>query len=149
MNLKKIIGVDFNLVANKKTTLCIGAILFCTLAWSQPKSFSQRPEVFIDELFEFLHNSNDKKTSSMLSEFEAQFLGNSFSEENKRQIIQLSNMMLLQKATMENFSLLLQTILLGNDSSKIDRDQYSDWLQYSLPILRKNKKMCQRVQNKT
>ena len=140
MNLKKIIGVDFNLVANKKTTLCIGAILFCTLAWSQPKSFSQRPEVFIDELFEFLHNSNDKKTSSMLSEFEAQFLGNSFSEENKRQIIQLSNMMLLQKATMENFSLLLQTILLGNDSSKIDRDQYSDWLQYSLPILRKNKK---------
>lgn len=132
-------GVPYNLGNLKKSILCCAALIICSLAWSQPKSFSQKPNVFIEELGKYLTSSQKKDIQETFKKFEVSFVNDFFLPENKTNIIRLSNNMLSKKMDEKDFHLLLQALLLGNDTGNLNPKKFQYWLDKTQIILRTNK----------
>jgi hypothetical protein len=121
-----------------KTLFLLSSLLSVTLAIAQPRSFSKKPEVFIQEFNEYIATNNTKEGKEVLEIFTEKWNEKKFGQQEQRTIIKVSNEMLMNKLRIPDFVLFTETVLLGKDS--VASDKYENWMQAILPAVRSGNK---------
>ena len=103
------------------------------LSWSQPRSFSRNPSLFIKEYVKFLKPTAEKQDLKLLETFTTKWDSGKFVEPEQRNIISVANLMLMNDLDVPYFFLLTETMLYAKDS--IDEPKYISWSKALVPSL--------------
>lgn len=121
----------------------IAAILFFIVlsatAFGQPRSFSKKPHVYIEELGKFIESGKDNKLDRTHEKFAGIWAGDTFDAAQKRTIIKISDAMLLKRFQVADFSLFERTLINGVDST-IDPAKLASWINAALPVARSSRR---------
>ena len=119
----------------------IGIFVLCALAitaYAQPRSFSKKPEVYLEEFNNYVNSNNTKQGTEIVKIFTEKWNEGHFAETEQRSIIKVNNKMLINKLTIPDFVLYTETVLLGKDS--VEKTKYDNWMQATMPAIRSGNK---------
>ena len=119
---------------NRKYLTTIILILGSIAAIAQPRSFSTKPEIFIEEISKYISTESNKKSDLVIKLFTTKWDSAQFVEIEQRNIINVSNQMLINDMRISSFVLFLETMLYAKDS--IDEPKYISWSKALLPAIR-------------
>ncbi len=108
------------------------------IAYSQPKSFSKKSEVFIVELKDFMNSTKEPAAIEAFDKFEKFWKANKFLTDHELLIIKVGDEMLLNKMRITpDFDLYCRTLVSAKDSVKGLSDQKFDfWIKAVLTASR-------------
>jgi hypothetical protein len=122
----------------KKGILSLLLIGLSIAAYAQPRSFSKKPSVYIEEFNKYIATDNTKEGSELVSIFTEKWNAGHFPEDEQRVIIKVCNEMLMNDLAIPDFVLLTETVLLGKDS--VDVEKYDNWMKSLIPAVRAGNK---------
>tara|TARA_B110000902_G_scaffold6928_1_gene8259 strand:+ start:20728 stop:25113 length:4386 start_codon:yes stop_codon:yes gene_type:complete len=125
-------------MAIKKFILSIGLIALAAIAFGQPRSFSRKPEVFIQEFNKYISSNSTKEDAEIMKTFTTKWDSAKFVEPEQRNIISVANEMLQNDMKIPLFVLFTETILYAKDS--IDEVKYISWSKSLLPAVKSGNK---------
>ncbi len=111
------------------------AFLFCGKAFSQVKSFSTDPAVFITEFETFLNSANDKKLVEDMKIFKQNWNLGKFSPIQQKSVIQICNGMLLEKMTVQPYFGLMLKSLAAFLEKKLPDKNLQQWQKVTESLL--------------
>lgn len=120
-------------MALKKYILFLGLIALTAAALGQPRSFSQKPDVFIQEYNKFIATENTKEGAEIMKTFTTKWDSAKFVEPEQRNIINVANAMLQNDLRIPSFVLFTETMLYAKDS--IDEAKYISWSKALMPAI--------------
>lgn len=109
--------------------------VFCM---GQPRSFSKKPAVFIQEFNKFILIEKTREKQTLMQNFTAQWDTGRFVLPEQRNIISVVNTMLMNDLERPIFVLLTETILFAKDS--VEASKYINWSKSLLPALQSGNK---------
>jgi len=121
-------------MAFKKYILSLGLIVLTAVAFGQPRSFSRKPEVFIQEFNKYIATDNTKEGAEVMKAFTTKWDSAQFVEPEQRNIITVVNMMLQNDMKIPNYVLFTETMLYAKDS--IDEAKYISWSKSLVPAVK-------------
>lgn len=121
----------------KKILLPLLLSVTVSKVFAQPKSFSSKPEVFIEELTDYIKSSNRPQNTEIVKEFQLRWNEGIYASDEQRIVIKTCNMMLINLHDIEDFVLFEETLLAGKDS--VEADKYYNWLKAILPAAKLGK----------
>src|SRR6056300_1214018 len=101
---------------NRKYLTTIILILGSIAAIAQPRSFSTKPEIFIEEISKYISTESNKKSDLVIKLFTTKWDSAQFVEIEQRNIINVSNQMLINDMRIPSFVLFLETMLYAKDA---------------------------------
>ena len=125
-------------MAFQKKILSLLLILISVAAYAQPRSFSRKPEVYIQEFNKYIATKNTKEGEAFVALFTEKWNAGYFAEDEQRTIMKVSNEMLMNDLRIPDFVLFTETILLGKDS--VDVEKYDSWMKALLPAVQSGNK---------
>ena len=108
-------------------------ILLTAVAFGQPKSFSQKPEVFIKEINKYIATENTKEGVEVMKQFTMKWDSAEFVDVEQRNIINVTNRMLNNDMRIPSFLLFTETMLYAKDS--IEEAKYISWSKALMPAI--------------
>lgn len=114
-----------------KKILFILSFISFGVAYSQPKSFSKKHEVFIVELKDFMKSTSDENPKKAFDKFEKMWNKQVFSDEHKTLIIKISDELLINKFKVSpDFEIYLLTLASAKDTLKgLSEEKFDFWLK--------------------
>ncbi len=122
----------------KKYHITLSFLLLGFLAVAQPRSFSQKPEVFIEEFNAYINSDNTKEGQAIMKSFTTKWDSAKFVEPEQRNIINVANQMLQNDLRIPSFVLFTETMLYAKDS--IDESKYISWAKSLSPAIQSGNK---------
>jgi hypothetical protein len=113
-------------------------LLLTAIAFGQPRSFSRKPEEFIDQYTKYLNTEADKSGQEILKTFKIKWDSARFVEPEQRNIINVANEMLMNNLRIPSFILFTETMLYAKDS--IDEAKYVSWSMAIGPAIKDGNK---------
>lgn len=120
-------------MAIKKYILSLALIALTAVAFGQPRSFSRKPEVFIQEFNKYIATDNTKEGADIMKMFTTKWDSAKFVEPEQRNIINVANQMLQNDIKIPTFVLFTETMLYAKDS--IDEAKYISWSKSLIPAI--------------
>lgn len=117
----------------KKYYIALSFLLLAFLAVAQPRSFSQKPEVFIEEFNAYINSDNTKEGQVIMKSFTTKWDSAKFVEPEQRNIINVANAMLNNDLRIPSFVLFTETMLYAKDS--IGTAKYISWSKALMPAI--------------
>jgi len=117
----------------KKYYIALSFLLLAFLAVAQPRSFSQKPEVFIEEFNAYINSDNTKEGKAIMKSFTTKWDSAKFVEPEQRNVINVANQMLQNDLRIPSFVLFTETMLYAKDS--IDEAKYISWAKSLSPAI--------------
>ncbi|MFY0642970.1 MAG: hypothetical protein JXR19_00730 [Bacteroidia bacterium] len=111
----------------KRAVFIFAFMCLAIMAWTQPRSFSKKPEVFIVELNEYLNTSALPLNEDVRKRFTEKWSNGTYPEEEQRVVIKVCNTMLINQHDVADFVLLEETVMAGKDS--VDVEKYDNWMK--------------------
>ena len=93
----------------KKYYIALSFLLLAFLAVAQPRSFSQKPEVFIEEFNAYINSDNTKEGQAIMKSFTTKWDSAKFVEPEQRNIINIANAMLNNDLRIASFVLVTES----------------------------------------
>ncbi|MBT8326482.1 MAG: hypothetical protein KJP21_02085, partial [Bacteroidia bacterium] len=125
-------------MAFHKKILSLFLVLISVVVYAQPRSFSRKPEVYIQEFNKYIATGNTKEGEVFVALFTEKWNAGYFAEDEQRTIMRVSNEMLMNDLRIPDFVLFTETILLGKDS--VDVEKYDSWRKALIPAVRSGNK---------
>jgi hypothetical protein len=122
----------------------LGLVILSSTAWGQPRSFSKKTHVYIEELGKFIESGKNNRFEKIHEKFAGIWEGDTFDAAQKRTIIKISDAMLLKRFQIRDFSLFEQTLINGVDST-IDPDKLASWINAALPVARSSRRSFEQL----
>ena len=113
-------------------------LLVTVSAFAQPRSFSRKPDVFIEEFTDFLKTDDSPDSKDIIKTFTEKWDSAKFVEPEQRNIINVTNQMLFNEMKVAHFMLFTETMLYAKDS--IDEPKYISWSKALVPAIKSGNK---------
>ncbi|PCJ67755.1 MAG: hypothetical protein COA58_01060 [Bacteroidetes bacterium] len=117
----------------KKYIISFTLLALTAVAFGQPRSFSQKPEVFIKEFNKFIASEGSKESDEVMKRFTTKWDSAQFVEIEQRNIINVANRMLNNDLRIPSFVLFTETMLYAKDS--IEQAKYISWSKALIPAI--------------
>ena len=92
-------------MAKKKLLVTIVLLLFTAIAFGQPRSFSKKPEIFINEFSDYIKSDNTIESKEILKQFTTKWDSGKFVVPEQRNIMEVANLMLMNELRVTTFLL--------------------------------------------
>ena len=125
-------------MAKKQFLVTLLLLCFAAIAVGQPRSFSKKPEVFINEFTDFIKSDNTIESKEILKQFTAKWDSGKFVLPEQRNIMEVANQMLMNELRIPTFLLFTETMLYAKDS--IDAAKYINWSKALIPAIKNGNK---------
>ncbi len=122
----------------KKGIISLLMVMLALAVYAQPRSFSKKPSVYIEEFNKYVNSDNTKEGTEIVGLFTEKWNTGHFPEDEQRVIIKVCNEMLMNDLAIPDFVLLTETVLLGKDS--VDVEKYDNWMKSLIPAVRAGNK---------
>jgi hypothetical protein len=125
-------------MAKKQFLVTLLLLFFEAIAFGQPRSFSKKPEVFINEFTDFIKSDNTIESKEILKQFTTKWDSGKFVLPEQRNIMEVANLMLMNELRIPTFLLFTETMLYAKDS--IDEAKYINWSKALIPAIKNGNK---------
>ena len=125
-------------MAKKQFLVTLLLLFFEAIAFGQPRSFSKKPEVFINEFTDFIKSDNTIESKEILKQFITKWDSGKFVLPEQRNIMEVANLMLMNELRIPTFLLFTETMLYAKDS--IDEAKYINWSKALIPAIKNGNK---------
>jgi hypothetical protein len=124
----------------KRTSLLLLLIIFCLPVFSQTRGFSKKPEVFIQELGEWMKSTKEEPAVQAYQHFSDLWNAAKFNEVQQNYIIRSSEEMVVRGNKVNpDFTLYLKTLSVTKDSG-VAEPKIDNWLKASLNFIQSSSK---------
>lgn len=121
------------IMALKNIALLIMVSALTAAAFGQPRSFSKKSDIFIQEYTTYIATQGTKEGGVIMKLFAQKWDSAKFVEPEQRNIINVANTMLQNDLTIPHFILFTETMLYAKDS--IDEARYINWSKALMPAI--------------